>query len=81
MGTKGTLNEAITEAMNNLEFAADEVRLKLHLAGMDARQLWERTLEPRLLDARHTAHEATEASKKAIDDTLTAVKKFADDLR
>lgn len=81
MGTKGTLNETITEAINNLEFVADEVRLKLHLASMDARQVWENTLEPRLLDARDTAREATEASKTKIDDTLTAVKKFAEDLR
>ena len=81
MGTKGTLNEAVTEAINNLEFAADEVRLKLHLASMDARQLWERTLEPRLLDARDTAREATEASKSKIEETLSAVKKFAEDLR
>lgn len=81
MGTKGTLDDTIKEAIDNLEFAADEVRLKLHLASMDARALWERTLEPRLLDARDSAREATEASKKSIEDTLEAVKKFAQELR
>ena len=81
MGTKGTLNDSIKDALNNLEFVADEVRLKLHLASMDARELWEKTMEPKLLDARDTAREATEASKKSIDDTLEAVKKFAAEIR
>ncbi len=77
MGTKQDLRKAIDEAIDNLEQVAGEVRLKIHLAEMETRDAWEKTLEPRLLAARGHAKEATAASKAAIDETVQAIREFS----
>lgn len=64
-------------ALDQIETLADEIRVKLHLASMDARDLWDRDLAPRLEHAREHAKEAQGASKKAIQDTLAALKSFS----
>ncbi|MBX3259636.1 MAG: hypothetical protein KIS78_13415 [Labilithrix sp.] len=77
MTTKTDVRKEIDMAIDDLEQLADEVRVKLHLAGMDARDLWGKTLEPRLEQARRHAKEATASSKAAIDETVKAVREFA----
>ena len=52
MNTKERLQKDIEVALNDLEQLADEVRLKLHLVGMDAETRWKEALEPRLFAAR-----------------------------
>ncbi|MBS2018867.1 MAG: hypothetical protein JST00_38725 [Deltaproteobacteria bacterium] len=75
--TNETLGKQIDEALAELETVTDEIRVKLHLAGMDANDVWNKTFEPRLLQARDHAREAKEASKAAIHDTVKAFKEFA----
>jgi hypothetical protein len=70
------LRKGIDDAMNGLEEAADEIRVKLHLAGMDLVKDWETNYEPRLFAARAHAKEATEASKEAIEETIKAFREF-----
>ena len=77
MATKAEIRKDIDAAIADLEQLADEVRVKLHLAGMDARDAWEKTFEPRLEQARHHAKEATAASKATIDETVTALRELA----
>jgi hypothetical protein len=77
MGTKQDIRKGIDEALDALEQTADEVRVKLHLAGMEATDAWEKQLEPRLFEARRHAREATAASKAAIEETLKAFRDFA----
>jgi hypothetical protein len=82
MGTakKNDLEHTIDEALNELEAVTDEIRVKLHLAGMDANDLWDKKLAPRLEEARAHAKEAKVASKKVIDDTVRAFREFAGSL-
>lgn len=75
--TNEKLGKQIDEAIAELETVTDEIRVKLHLAGMDANDAWNEKLEPRLLAARQHAREAKEASKAAIHDTVKAFKAFA----
>ena len=78
MGTaKTNLEQSIDETINNLETVADQIRLKLHLASMDANTTWNEKLEPRLREARAHASEAKVASKLAIEDALRAFEAFA----
>ncbi len=78
MGTaKTNLEESIDQAINNLETVADQIRVKLHLANMDANTMWNEKLEPRLFEARAHASEAKVASKAAIEDVLHAFEAFA----
>ena len=66
----------VEELANEIERAAGEIELKLKLGGMDARDTWERKLEPRLFEARMHAREAKEASKQALHDTLAAIEEL-----
>lgn len=43
------IKQELEETRNDLRRAADEVRVKLHLAGMDAKDAWE-DLQPKLAD-------------------------------
>lgn len=78
MGTaKTSLEESIDHALTNLETVADQIRVKLHLASMDANVVWNEKMEPRLFEARAHASEAKAASKLAIEDALKAFEAFA----
>lgn len=70
----------IDKALKDIEQIAEEVRVKLHLAGMDAKDAWTNKLEPRLFEARMHAKQATQASKAAVEATLKAFRDFAQGL-
>jgi hypothetical protein len=74
---KTDIEKEIERAMNDLERAADEVRVKLHLAGLDMKDAWSTKLEPRLFETRVHAKEASAASKAMIESTLKALRDFA----
>ncbi len=78
MGTgKTPLQVSIDQTLTELEAVADEIRVKVHLAGMDVSTVWSEKLEPRLFEARGHAVEAKDASKHAVEDALKAFKAFA----
>lgn len=80
MGTKMTtqnIEKSLDELLDELEAVGTEIELKLKLASMDARDAWQKKLEPRLYEARMHAREAKAASKHALQDTLKAFKEFA----
>jgi hypothetical protein len=80
MGTKMTaenLEKGLDEMVAELETLGTEIELKLKLASMDARDTWEKKLEPKLFEARVHAKEAKDEAKKAVMDTLKAFKEFA----
>jgi hypothetical protein len=79
MGTalKTPLETSIDQALTDLETVADEIRVKLHLAGMDANATWNDKLEPRLFEARAHAREAKDASKAAVEQAVKAFREFA----
>lgn len=70
------LEESIDKAVAELESLAGEIRVKLHLAGMDANVTWNEKLEPRIFEARAHAREARTASKHVVEETLAALKAF-----
>ena len=83
MGSKMTaqrIEKSLDEMLDELEAMGTEIEMKVKLASMDARDMWQRKLEPRLYEARVHAREAKEASKHAIQDTLKAFKEFAESL-
>ena len=78
MGTaKTSLESSVDQALAELETVTDEIRVKLHLASMDAQDTWNAKLEPRLFEARVHAQEAKDASKAAIEDAVKAFREFA----
>ena len=79
MGTakKTDFEASVEQALADLETVTDQIRVKLHLASMDANAAWNEKLEPRLFEARVHAREAGAASKAAIEDAVKAFKEFA----
>jgi hypothetical protein len=73
------VRKTVDEALTELEQVADEVRLRLHLGGMDAKDAW-RKLEPQIEHARQHARDASDASSNTIHDVLDSLKKFKSSL-
>jgi hypothetical protein len=81
MGTKKTnAQKSLENVVTEIEALGEEIRLKLHLAGMEANTLWTEKLEPRLFEARVHAREAKDASIAAVEETLEAFKEFSAEL-
>jgi hypothetical protein len=69
------LKAQVKDGIGQLQTLRDEVRVRLHLAGMDAKDAWN-SLEPEIEHAEHLAKDATDASRAAIEDVLTKTRDF-----
>ncbi|MFO0762491.1 MAG: hypothetical protein U0359_38990 [Byssovorax sp.] len=69
------IRKGLNEGLEEIEQVAGEIRVRLHLAGMDAKDAW-RKLEPKLDEAKVHARSATAASRKALKDILDAFRDF-----
>ncbi len=70
--TTAELKNEIHKSLERLRALRDEVRVQLHLAGMDAKDEWSK-LEPQLEDAERKAHEFTEATRHALTEAVKKV--------
>lgn len=77
--TTTELRNEIQKSLGLMRTLRDEVRVKLHLAGMDAKDEWLK-LEPKLQEAEHAAAEATEATRTAIADVVHRLSKLTSSL-
>lgn len=80
MANELDLKAEMKRGVDLLKTMRDEVKVKLHLAGMDAKDQWAR-LEPELSKVERAAEQATESSKKLMDEALKRLKALRDSLR
>ena len=77
--------QAKSSPWDELRRIADEVKVKLHLAGMEAKEKWHATYEPKLQELQQKAEAQGERAAGAVQEQLVtfadALKKFAADLR
>lgn len=73
--TTKELESDIKSGLLHLTQLRDEIRVKLHLAGMDAKDAWAK-LEPKVDEAERLAHEVSDVTKKAVDDMVARVREF-----
>ena len=77
MNPETTPKEDIKRTLSELRTMADEIRVQLHLAGMDAKDKWNRDLEPKLFAFEKRAEkEVGAALKTAAHDLREAMKSF-----
>ena len=76
---RADVKEELKKGLERLQTLRDEVRVRLHLGGLDAKEEWNK-LEPHLLDVERAAHEATEASRRAVNDAVERLKKLRSSL-
>ncbi|MGB5702568.1 MAG: hypothetical protein WBM48_07115 [Polyangiales bacterium] len=63
-----TVKQDLEDTRNDLRKAADEIKLKLHLAGMDAKDAWDE-VQPRLADFE----QRFDAKAEEVGDELKAL--------
>jgi hypothetical protein len=69
------LKSELQQGLTSLQTLRDEVRVRLHLAGMEAKDAWGK-LEPTILDAEKLADDVSEASRNALHEILQKLKDF-----
>ncbi|AUX25292.1 hypothetical protein SOCEGT47_058360 [Sorangium cellulosum] len=69
------LKSDLQKSLEALQTLRDEIRVRLHLAGMEAKDAWGK-LEPTLLDAEKLAEDVSETSRNALRDIVEKVKEF-----
>jgi hypothetical protein len=74
------LKREFAKSVDLMRTLRDEVRIKLHLAGMDAKQEW-LELEPRIAEVEQAAHQFTAASHTAARDLVGRLSKLRACLR
>jgi hypothetical protein len=80
MDTKTTtekLEKNLDEMLDELEALGNQIEVKVKLASMEARETWEKKLEPKLFEARIHAKEAKNEAKKALRETVEAFREFS----
>jgi hypothetical protein len=78
--TTTQLKGDIKKGLEALRTLRDEVKVQIHLAGMEAKEHWGK-LEPRLEAVERAAQEATESSREALNETLKLVREFLGTLK
>jgi hypothetical protein len=73
--TTTELKKEIEKSLSLMRTLRDEVRVKLHLAGMDAKDEWNK-LEPRLDEIEQAATAFTESTRAAVADAIKEVSKL-----
>ncbi len=73
----------VTKLRDELRFLADETRLKMHLAGMEAKDAWNK-LEPKLFEFEQKAESVVQATagelREAGKDLKTRLQRIRDQL-
>jgi hypothetical protein len=77
--TTDELKKEIQKSLGLMRTLRDEVRVKLHLAGMDAKQEWQK-LEPHLAEVERAADELSEATRTAVSEAVKRLSKLRSSL-
>jgi hypothetical protein len=77
--TATELKQEIEKSLDLMRTLRDEIQVKLYLAGMDVKKEWQ-NLEPKLADVERAASELSEATVKAVSETVNKLKKLRSSL-
>ena len=69
------LKNELNKSLDLLRTLRDEVRVKLHLGGMDVKEQWSK-LEPHLEEVDKKAGELTDASRTALSEAVKRLQKL-----
>ena len=73
--TMKDLKIEIEKSIELMRTLRDEVRVKVHLAGMDVKDEWKK-LEPKIEEVEKAAGEFTDATRAAASDTVKRLNKL-----
>jgi hypothetical protein len=70
------LKAEVDKNIEKLATLRDEVKLKLHLASLDAKKEWDDKLAPRVLEAERAAKNVTESSRSTLSELIAKIEDF-----
>jgi hypothetical protein len=73
--TQNPIEAQMRNVLSELRKLRDEIRVQIHLGGMDAKKAWDE-LEPKLADADRMAENASEDAYRSAVETLRNLKLF-----
>jgi len=77
---KTDLKKELEKGLAKMGSLRDEVRVRLHLAGMDLKDQWNK-LEPQLDQVEKKAGEVSEDAKKLLNEAVSKLEKLRSSLR
>lgn len=82
MNKQDGLRRELNATLDELRTLRDEIRVQLHLAGMDAKDRWNRDLEPRLFSMeKRVEREVGDATRSALHELAESMRRFRDNLK
>ena len=75
MQTQTPIQSQMRRVLDELGRLRDEIRVQVHLGGMDAKKAWDE-LEPKLAEADRLAENTSEEAYRSVVDTLRKAKLF-----
>ncbi|MBX3226312.1 MAG: hypothetical protein KIT84_42985 [Labilithrix sp.] len=76
-----TIKADVEKNIEKLAGLRDEVKVKLHLASLDAKQEWDDKIAPHVVNAEAAAKEITDASRAKLQEAIQKVEAFLGKLR
>lgn len=70
------IKEQVDKNLERLIELRDEVKLKLHLASLDAKTEWDEKLSPKVFEVEQAAKHMTESTRETAKELLTKVEEF-----
>ena len=74
------MRDWMKENLGRLKTLRDEIRVDIHLAGMDAKDKW-KELEPVVRDAEKLADEVSDVSRRAMEEMVEKFRRFRESVR
>jgi rubrerythrin len=68
------------ENLGKLKTLRDEIRVDLHLAGMEAKDKW-KEMEPKFREAERLVEDVSDVSRRALEEMVEHFKQFRESLR
>jgi hypothetical protein len=73
------LREEIQKSLGLMRTLRDEIRVKMHLAGMNLKEEWSK-LEPQVAEIEKAANDFSQATRKALSDAVQRLSKLRSSL-
>jgi hypothetical protein len=70
------IKNEVDKNLQRLETLRDEVKLKLHLATLDAKQEWDDKLAPRVVEVEEAAKNITESTRSTLSELVSKIEDF-----
>ena len=77
--TTTDIKDELKKGLDHLQTLRDEVKVRLHLAGMEVKAEWNK-LEPHLFEVEQAAKEVNESSHRAVSEAIAKLKKLRESL-